>query len=187
MSFNSNKSLKDSLRKSYNAVIGLSLSSEDLQPPKSGKPKKQAKQNSSYSVFKEKYSKLSKYIDDFSTKELLYLFRQVAEDSGHKYVIANYKKDMAIFKKLKNNYTNREIWGMIDFLYNSEQDYLNKFRLSPNILVSSWCNTIYADSQLYIKGEFSAKPIKSNKRKKQLKKREWSGFSTDINSNIGEW
>lgn len=183
MKFKDNKDLRASLRRSYNSVVGLSLSNEDLQPPQSNKPKKREKKNA-YDLFLKKYSKLSESIDSLNTKELLYLFRQIAEDSGYKYVIANFKKDMAIMKKLRDNYSNKEIWDMIDFLYNSEQDYLDKSRLSPNILVSQWCNTVYSDSQLYIEGEFSSKPVKT-KRKKQLKNREWS--KSEKTSKVGEW
>lgn len=145
---------------------------------------------SSNNSFAEKYSNLSKCIDGFGTKDLLYLFRQIAEDSGYKYVIANFKKDMAIMKRVRENYTNREIWLMIDFLYNSNQTYLDKSRLSPNVLVSQWCNTIYADSLNYdsVNGTYAPQQStkKVSKRKSQLQKREWSKTNKDT-SKVGEW
>lgn len=174
------------LRKSYNIALKLDLSRDsNLKAPKSSKPTRKRKKNS-VDAFKEKYANLSNTIDTFGTKEILYLFRQIAEDSGYKYVIANFKKDMGIMKRLRENYTNKEIWDMIDFLYNSEQDYLEKSKLSPNILVSGWCNTIYADSQLYIKGEYTNGFKKKSKRTSQLKNREWSN-NKQTTSKVGEW
>ena len=73
-----------------------------------------------------KYADLENQIDNFGTRDLVYFFREVAEESGYKYVVANMKKDMAIMKRLKEHYTIREICGMIEFLYTSEQDYLEK-------------------------------------------------------------
>ena len=99
----------------------------------------------------------------------------------HKYVVSNIKKDMAIFKRLQENYSSREICGMIEFLFRSEQDYLDKNRLSPNVLASSWVNTIYADTQLWLDDKYSP-----NSAKKSKKQREWSE-SRNEDVEIGGW
>ena len=181
------------LMQSYNTSQGLHLSVkgnyESEEPKKSNRKNK--KSSSNYiDNFKVKYANLSKTIDDFKTKDLLYLFRQVAYDSGNRYVIANFAKDMHIFKKLQENYTPREIWNMIDFVYNSEQNYMDRSNFSPNILVSSWCNTLFNDSQKYIKGEYI--PLNRSKKSKkgsQLTRREWSNNSDNSTKGkkIGEW
>ena len=152
------------------------------EPSKEEKPNRTRKQNvSPYSSFLFKYEQLDEYIDTFGTRDLIYYFRQVAEECGYKYTISNIKKDMAIFKRLRDNYDTREICSMIEFLFRSEQDYLEKDRLSPNILASQWINTIYADMQLWVKDEY-----KNKKTKKNQKQREWSETKED-NVSIGGW
>lgn len=125
-----------------------------------------------YDIFIRKYNSLSENIDKLGTRDLVYYFREIAQENGYKYVISNIKKDMAIMKRLRANYSNREICGMIEFLYESDQDYLEKDRLSPNLLASSWVNTIYADMQLWIDDKYIPRSVQT-KKKKNIKQREW--------------
>lgn len=139
------------------------------EAPKHTVPPSRKRSNNStpYDAFLRKYNSLEDSIDTLGTRDLVYYFREVSEENGHKYVIANIKKDMAIMKRLKEQYSNREICGMIEFLYESEQDYLDKNRLSPNLLASQWVNTIYADMQLWVDDKYIPRSVeKSSKRKK---------------------
>ena len=139
--------------------------------------------NSPYSSFKYKYDHLEDYIDSFGTRDFVYYFREVAGECGVKYTIANIKKDMAIFKRLSDNYSPREICGMIEFLFHSNQDYLDKNKLSPNLLASRWVNTIYADTQLWVEDKYIPQSNKKNKRQ-----REWdSEVPDETKTEIGEW
>lgn len=159
------------------------MSRGQSEAPAKEEPKRQRK-NTSYSPydsFKKKYENLEEYIDDFSTRDLMYYFREISEDSGYRYVISNIKKDMAIMKRLKTNYSNREICGMIEFLYMSDQDYLEKDRLSPNLLVSQWVNTIYADMQLWVDDKY----IPKSKKTKKKSKGEWDNTQEENTSSIG--
>jgi len=136
-------------------------------------PTRQKKASSSpYESFLRKYNDLENTIDNLGTRDLVYYFREIAEEQGQKYVIANIKKDMAIMKRLRASYSNREICGMIEFLYESDQDYLDKDRLSPNILASSWVNTVYADMQLWVDDKYVPRSVQA-KKKKSVKQREW--------------
>ena len=158
---------------------GQSQSAPKVEPP----TRRKSSGSSYYDNFYRKYVDLESTIDSFGTRDLVYYFREIAEEHGHKYVISNIQKDMAIMKRLLNNYSNREICGMIEFLYDSEQDYLDKSRLSINLLASQWINTIYADMQLWVDDKYTPKS-KQDSRKKAVKQREWS--SEDKNtSNIG--
>lgn len=149
--------------------------------PKSETPKrKKSGGGSYYDNFYRKYVDLENTIDTLGTRDLVYFFREVAEEHGQKYVISNIQKDMAIMKRLLINYTTREICGMIEFLYDSEQDYLDKSRLSINLLASQWINTIYADMQLWVDDKYISKS-KQNNRKKALKQREWNSDKEDDN------
>ena len=121
-----------------------------------------------------------------STRELLYYFREKAQESGYKYVIANIKKDMAVMKRARENYENRDICAMIEFLYTSDQDYLDKETLSPNLLTSAWVNTIYYDTQKWLDDEY----VPKSKKTKHNSKREWQGKtprSEESVTKIGEW
>lgn len=137
--------------------------------------------NSPYETFLYKFNNLAEYIDDFKTRDLVYYFREIAERSGYKYVISNIKKDMAIMKRLRENYSPREICGMIEFLYKSEQDYLDKNRLSPNLLSSQWVNTIYADMKDWVEDVYVPKSKKKHKNK------EWTKPIENDTSEVGGW
>ena len=136
-------------------------------------PTRERKASSSpYETFLRKYQNLEETIDKLGTRDLVYYFREIAEEKGYKYTISNIKKDMAIMKRLRANYDNREICGMIEFLYESDQDYLDKSRLSPNILASSWVNTVYADMKLWVDDKYIPRSVQA-KKKKTIKQREW--------------
>lgn len=126
---------------------------------------KKKRNNTPYDRFLRKCDDLENTIDDFNTQDLLFYFKRVAEENGYRYVISNIQKEMAIMKRLRNNYSNREICGMIEFLYESDQDYLEKDRLSPGLLSSGWVNTIYADMNLWVEDKYIPKSAKSNKSK----------------------
>ena len=156
---------------------------EELPKETPKPPSRQKKQpNSPYEVFLRKYSHLEDTIDDLGTRDLVYYFREVAQENGYKYVISNIQKDMAIMKRVRANYDNREICGMIEFLYESDQDYLEKDRLSPNLLASSWVNTIYADMKLWVEDKYIPRSVKS-KKSKQNTRGEWK--SSDEETVIG--
>lgn len=148
--------------------------SEEAPKHQTAPPTRQKKNtgNSPYETFLRKYQKLEETIDNLGTRDLVYYFREIAEERGYKYTISNIKKDMAIMKRLRENYSNREICGMIEFLYESDQDYLDKDRLSPNILASSWVNTVYADMQLWVDDKYIPRSVQA-KKKKSVKQREW--------------
>lgn len=151
-------------------------------PPRTEPRKKRQTGNSPYESFLAKYRDLENTIDDLKTRDLVYYFREIAEENGHRYVIANIQKDMAIMKRLRQNYSNREICGMIEFLYESDQDYLDKNRLSPNLLASNWVNTIYADTQLWVDDKYVPKSKKQKKTRK-FDDREWNSDKKEDNDN----
>lgn len=147
------------------------------EPPKQTptpptRKRKASASSTPYEIFIRKYNALEETIDDWGSRDLVYYFREIAQEQGYKYVISNIKKDMAIMKRLRSNYSNREICGMIEFLYESDQDYLEKDRLSPNILASSWVNTVYADMKLWVDNKYIPRSVQT-KKKKNIKQREW--------------
>lgn len=144
------------------------------------------KSSDPYSSFLDKYNHLSETIDEFKTQDLMYFFREKARESGVKYVIANMKRDMGIFKKLQDNYTAREICLMIEFIFCSNQNYLDISITQPTVLSSSWCNTIYHDSILWANDQYE--PLeKTTTRKERINRREWQREVTGEKTNIGDW
>ncbi len=173
----------------YNEAQGIQLTlSSKMSAPKDRKSIKSSNfKKNKYDIFLEKYTHIEETIDTFTPLELLYLIRETAGERDYKYVITNVPKDLHMMKILCDRYSSREIWNMIDFLYNSDQDYLDKSKIGPNILISCWCNTIYPDSQRYIKGEYSSRINKQTKRALQLKKREWSSSEKTDKKKVGDW
>ena len=163
------KSTKNLLREFRNSRGQFEEPTKVQETPKR---KKSTSSTSYYDMFIRKYNDLEKNIDNLGTRDIVYYFRQIAEEQGYKYVISNIKKDMAIAKRLRSNFTNGEICAMIEFLFESDQDYLDKNGLSLNILGSSWINTIYADMKLWVEDKYIPKSVKS-KQKKNIKQREW--------------
>ena len=127
--------------------------------------------------FSEKYADLENWIDKFTASDLVFFFVEKAKEAGVKYVVPNMAKECGMFKNFLKKYTSKEICLMIEFVFNSNQDYLDKSTFSPSLLVSAWCNTIYRDSMLWVDDKY--RPKNSN--------REWSGEATDNKASIGEW
>lgn len=149
-----------------------------------GEKKKLAKPS-----YYEKYEmKLKKgLIDEFSTRDLLYFFKDTAEKAGIKYIENNQVVSMRNFKLCINKgYTAREVAVMIAFLFESDQSYLDKRKLTPQILNSKWVNTIYPDSQDWINDCYDPNS-KSSKRKNATSKREWTDSTDATDTKIGEW
>lgn len=135
-----------------------------------------------YTSFLRKYENLEDTVDTFTTHDLMYFFREKARESGVKYVIANMKRDLGIFKKLQENYEVREICLMIEFIFCSEQNYLDITATQPTVLSSTWCNTIYKDSLDWVNDEYDP-----NIRVKKKPQREWSGDTSTDKAKVGEW
>lgn len=139
------------------------------------KPKKKGKARSgnatSYEKFMEKYLDLENNIGTFKPLDLLFFFREKAGEADIKYIISNQARDCGVFKNLLKKFTSEEICLMIEFLFNSEQTYLDKTRIQPTVLISGWCNTIYQDSLLWLDDKFVNKP-KHNKPSREFNKNE---------------
>ena len=159
------KTLKAS-REKYGIVLRAEAETQNTRI--SGRKPKTA-----YERFCDKYADLENSIDDFTPMDLTYYFKEVAKETGHRYAISLHK-DVALFKRLLNEYSAREICGMIEFLYKSGQDYLETDRLSPNLLVSRWVNTIFADTQLWIDDKYVPKGSAKTVIKRQSNKGEYS-------------
>lgn len=158
-----------------------SIKVEDVHhKPKKRKPTK----GSSYDEFVQKYEDLENNFENLTVKDLVFFFRQKAEEAGVKYTIMNMKRDMGIFKDLRENYSVEEILLMIEFIFSGEQTYLDMQRTQPTVLASNWINTIYPDSVSWANDEYVDKKTITTK-KSDNSKREWD--RTNKKTKIGEW
>lgn len=133
--------------------------------------------NTMYKIFLKKCENFENNIVNFTSRDLVYYFEKVSEESGYKYFSANTYKDVKIMKWLQNNISNLEICYIIDFLYKSDQDYLDKNRLSPNILYSNWINTIYPDMKLWLEGKYKVR------KKNDISYKEWDAEKEGMSEN----
>lgn len=135
---------------------------------------------SHYDKYKHKYDNGD--LDKFNSRDILYFFKDLAEEHGNNYVIPNMQTEMAKIKNVMNKgYTPTQMVTMIDFLFTSGQTYLEIKKLSPGILCTGWCNKIFNDSQDWLEDNFdpnaSTKKV-SSKRNQRLTK-EWSDDEED--------
>jgi hypothetical protein len=178
------KAFRESRNQSLSKVKENEKRPQQKSPFERGNNQNLQKRNTSsdkYQNFLNKYLDLENNIDSFKTQDLMYFFREKARDCGYKYVISNMKRDMGIFKRLQDNYEPNEICLMIEFLFTSEQDYLDPSTLQPTVLASSWCNKIYSDSLLWVDDKYVPKV------KKKHSNREWQGDSNNDRATIGGW
>ena len=151
-----------------------------FDPDQSKEPKKAVKKKKSdYDIFLEKYNDLENEIDNFNHRDIVHFFCETAKQSGVKYVIANWARELSIVSVLLENYSVHEICLMVEFLFFSDQDYLQKNGLGLTVLKSGWLNKIYADSQLWADDKY--KPQK----RLQEATREWTG--DEEKSVAGKW
>lgn len=173
------KDLLDSFRAMRNQVTvepKESTKKSKGKSPVNNKPKNQT----AYERFLIKYNDLENTIDTFKPIDLLYFFREKAGEADVRYVISNQARDCGVFKILLNRYDPDEICLMIEFLFLSEQDYLDKTRLQPTVLSSRWCNTIYQDSLLWVEDKYT------NKKKYTKFEREFNSQNNDT-TQLGGW
>lgn len=137
-----------------------------------------ANKENGYSKFLRKYANLEYTLDTFNASDLMFFFREKAGEANVRYVITNRAKDGGIFKSLLDKFDPYEICLMIEFLFMSNQTYLSKDRLSPNVLISGWCNKIYTDSQLWLEDKYVDAP--------QGNTREWSQNENET-TELGGW
>lgn len=173
-----NSDLSESFRKAWRQSTESSTNTDLKGVPK--RRNSQSVQSESYSNFLAKYKDLEHSFVRFTTQDLVYFFREKSRESGAKYVIANMKRDMGIFKKLQENYTIAEILLMIEFIFSGDQTYLDIHRTQPTVLASNWVNTVYTDSLDWANDCYTEK--KSNKK---TENREWK--KTNTKKKIGEW
>ena len=147
-----------------------------------GKKKKQEKVSPQRQVFLNKYR--GGRFEEFNAVDLVYYFSEVSKSSEKfkTYAILNFRRDAAIMKSLLEYYPPQEIAGMIDFVFSRVNPKIENPTI--NMLRSSYGRKIYEDYFAWVGGVYSSDK-KVAKRKKVLKKREYTRRSSKAKAVIG--
>lgn len=92
----------------------------------------------------------------FNSRDLLYFYKDIARYNNIRF-ISTTTTDIRYMKNLKEArkyLENVEIMLIIEFLYSSNQNYLDKETLHPGILLTGWINKLVKDTKLWLKGEY---------------------------------
>lgn len=95
--------------------------------------------------------------DSFNSRDLLYFYKDVAKHHNIRFISTG-KMDLRFmknFKEARKYLEVLEIMLIIEFLYSSNQNYLDKETLTPGILVTGWINKLVKDTKLWIQGEYN--------------------------------
>lgn len=101
---------------------------------------------------------------DFDEKDWFQYFVLKAQEQGVKYLVRNYAKDYTIIKSILSELTWDELKTMIDFVWESDQDIVDKRTVGIWILSKGWINTIYQNSVLWKDGQYKPKSAPSRNR-----------------------
>lgn len=141
-----------------------------------------------YTKYVEKLSK--REFDKFSSRDLLFYFKDKAKANGIRFVstVQNDIRYMNNLKQARKNYEVTELMVMMEFLFDSEQDYLDKHTLHPGIFVTQWVNTIYRDTELWIEDKYVPRSRSLDTRKLKLeefkKNREWGDTKAEVDTSL---
>ena len=129
----------------------------------------------------KRFNNFDEYENTISLSDFCWYFNFKAKQKNDKYVFLNDREAKKHFKTLRKTYTNRDIKDMIDFIFDSNQNYIMTKSITPRILISQWANKIYSDSQLWRNDEYVPK-----KRVDEIvDEREWD--KEIKKSKVGKW
>ena len=164
------------VRKIYRQAVGQTTTSHNPDEPKR---ERRQRTDESYERYLRKAE--SGRREEFNGLDLVYFFRDASRDAGYRYSISNITMESGCMKRLLEEYTPVEICHMVDFIFKSGQDYMNKATCSPHLMASNWRNTLYPDSRAWLAGEYGTN------QSSQLKRREWGTKKQEPDVRIGGW
>lgn len=168
-------------------IADNSKESYTFKKPNEGKA---AALDDGYDNFLEKYHNLNENtILAYAPKDLVYHFREVSRRNGFSYVIANMKRDVGLFKTALKRYNAWEICLMIEFIFESGQEYIAKDTVQPTIIISSMCNSIFADAVKWHNDEYVPSVKKISAPHMRLREERFT-TENDVGTRkakIGEW
>lgn len=131
---------------------------------KSSKPKEKAN-DSNKARFMQKLA--DELFSQFDHKDWFQYFVHKAQEQNVKYLTRNYAKEYAIIKSIMGEMTWRELKDMIDFVFDSNQDMVEKRTVGLWILSKGWINSVYQNTLLWKEGKYKPKTAPKRNREWQ--------------------
>jgi len=110
--------------------------------------------------------------NEFDHKDWFQYFLMKCNEQGIKYLVRNYAKDYAVIKSIMNELSPSMIKNMMDFLFDSDQDMIDKRTIGIWALSKGWINSVYQNTLLWIDGDYT--PKRGAKRN-----REWTSQAAE--------
>lgn len=104
---------------------------------------------------------------EFDYKDWFQYFVHKADTHGIRYITRNYAKEYAIIKSILNEMSWTELKDMIDFVFDSNQDIVEKRTVGLWILSKGWINSIYQNTILWKEGKYKPKTAPKRNREWQ--------------------
>lgn len=104
---------------------------------------------------------------DFDYKDWFQYFVHKAQSHNVRYITRNYAKEYAILKSIMDEMSFVEIKDMIDFVFDSNQDMVEKRTVGIWILSKGWINSVYQNSVLWKEGKYKPKTAPKRNREWQ--------------------
>jgi hypothetical protein len=161
------------MRADKSKVIDLfSNDLEDMDIPKKKAPiKKQTKQTKKKSgtAMQNNKAKFQSKLEEeafheFDHKDWFQYFVYKAQSKGIRYITRNYAKEYAIIKSILNELSWVDLKNMIDFVFDSNQDIVDKRTVGLWILSKGWINSIFQSTNLWLAGEYKPKNAPTHNR-----------------------
>lgn len=143
-----------------------------LKSPKTRIPPKSKPFSEGNNKFQTKLSE--GLFNSFDKKDWVHYFIYKASTQGIVYKVGHHAREQAIMQSLAKDFTATDVKDMIDFIFDSTQDVVDKRTVGIWVLSKGWINTIYQNALLWKSGTYvSKKDSKGNKWAKPVRNREW--------------
>jgi hypothetical protein len=157
--------------------VDFSIPSKQPIKQKSSKKKQSgtAMQNNKQKFLTKLEEELFPEMDE---KDWFQYFVHKAQQHGIRYITRNYAKEYAIIKSILNELSWVDLKNMIDFVFDSNQDIVDKRTVGLWVISKGWINSIYQSTQLWIAGQYKPKSAPSHNR-------EWVAEASSKKSGTG--
>lgn len=115
---------------------------------------------------------------EMDEKDWFQYFVHKAQENGVRYITRNYAKEYAIIKSILNELSWLDLKNMIDFVFDSNQDIVDKRTVGIWILSKGWINSIFQSTQLWKAGQYKPKSAPKHNR-------EWVAEASSKSSGTG--
>jgi hypothetical protein len=149
------------------------------KPVKSSSKKTQSKETAMQNNKTRFLAKLEEEaFAEMDEKDWFQYFVHKANEKGVRYITRNYAKEYAIIKSILNELSWLDVKNMIDFVFESNQDIVDKRTVGLWVLSKGWINSIFQSTQLWIAGQYKPKSA-------PLHNREWVAEASSKSSGTG--